>query len=69
MISLLGQNWQQRFQAKVQITIECNQYSIFLPPVNEAEIIDIVNKAKNKTSTDCHDIDMALVNKLIDSNR
>ena len=45
--------------------IEQNPNSMFLKAVDEIEIIDIVNKCKNKASTDCHDIDMKIVKKLI----
>ena len=38
---------------------------MFLKPIDEIETIDIGNKCKNKASTDCHDIDMKIVKKVI----
>jgi len=40
--------------------------SIFLGEVNESEIISIVTKFKNKTSTDSNGIDMTIIEKNID---
>ncbi len=37
--------------------------SMFLEAVNKSEITDIVNKCKNKTSTDCDKGDMLLVKR------
>lgn len=37
----------------------------FLGAVEEQEILDIVNKCKNKTYTDWNDIDMTIVKKAI----
>ena len=45
--------------------IDINQNTIFLTKVEERELIDIVNKFKNKKSTDYHDIDMSLTKHLI----
>ena len=39
---------------------------MFLVPVDEREVIDIVNKCSNKRSTDFNDIDMTLVKKTIE---
>ena len=36
---------------------------MFLKPVEEIEIVDIVNECKNKTSTDYDEIDMKVVKK------
>lgn len=41
--------------------IEINSKTLFLSGVSEAELVDIVNKCKNKLSTDCFDIDMTLI--------
>ena len=41
--------------------INHNPHSFFLTPVNEKEILDIVNNCKNKKSTDSNDLDMALI--------
>lgn len=46
--------------------IERNQSSMFLRPVDENEILEIVNKCKNKKSTDYNDIDMTIVRKVIE---
>lgn len=45
--------------------IKRNQLSIFLGATTEFEVINIVYKCKSKLSTDCHDVDMALVKKVI----
>lgn len=45
--------------------IEINSKTLFLSGVSEAELVDIVNKCKNKLSTDCFDIDMTLIKKII----
>jgi hypothetical protein len=42
-----------------------NMNSMFLSAVVEQEIVNIVKNNKNKTSKDCHDINMCLVKKLI----
>ena len=42
-----------------------NPSSIFLRAAKEKEIIDIVSKCKNKTSTDWNEIDMTIVKKVI----
>lgn len=47
--------------------IKRNQHSIFLSATNEQEVKIIVHKCKNKLSTDCHDVDMALVKKVINN--
>ena len=39
--------------------------SMFLSPIVEADIINIVNNFKSKTSNDCDNIDMALVKNII----
>jgi len=46
-------------------TIKRNPYSIFLSATDEQEVINIVLKCKSKLSTDCHDIDMIIVKKVI----
>ena len=46
--------------------IERNQSSMFLTAVEEKEIIDIVNNCKDKTSTDCNNIDMKIVKRVIE---
>ncbi len=45
--------------------IDRNPFTIFLHEVTRKEIIDIVKNLKNKTSTDEHGIDMALIKKVI----
>lgn len=42
--------------------ISRNPKSIFLSAVEEREILDIVNKCKNKVSTDCDGINMIVKN-------
>ena len=44
-----------------------NVNSLFLHAVDENEIIDTVKNFKNKLSTDCNDIDMTLLKKVIDN--
>ena len=39
---------------------------MFLTAVEEKEIIDIVNRYKDKTSTDANNIDMKIVKKVIE---
>lgn len=46
--------------------IDRNPNSMFLTSVEEKEIIDIVHMCKYKTSTDCNDIDMKIVKKVIE---
>ena len=46
--------------------IERNPNSMFIAAVDEQEIIDTVNKCSNKKSTDCNNIDMALVKSTIE---
>lgn len=41
--------------------------SFFVAGTTEGEIKSIVSKFKNKASTDCHDIDMILIKKVIDT--
>lgn len=48
-------------------TININPNTIFLKKITERELIDVVKKFKNKKSTDCIDVDMALVKDIIDS--
>ena len=45
--------------------IKRNTSSMYLNPVLEKEIIDVVNKCKNKTSIDCDDIDIKTVKRVI----
>lgn len=47
--------------------IKNNSHSIFLSAVDELEVKTIVRNCNNKFSTDCDDIDMALVKRVIDS--
>ncbi len=47
-------------------SIEKNSSSIYLKLVLEKEIIDIVNTCKNKTSSDCEDIGMDTVKRVIE---
>lgn len=46
--------------------IDRNPSSVFLTAVKEEEIIDIVNKCKPKTSTDCKILDVKIVKKVIE---
>ncbi len=46
--------------------IERNPNSMFLTEVEEKYVIHIVNKCKYKTSTDCNDVDLIIVKKLIE---
>lgn len=48
-------------------SIERNVNSMFLSPVEESEIIQIVSKCKNKTSNDCNNVDMVVVKNVIDA--
>ena len=48
-----------------QFTDERNPATIFLKSTNRKEIIDIVHKFNNKTSTDGNGIEMALIKKVI----
>lgn len=43
-----------------------NPFSMFLKEVEENEILDIVNKCKNKKSTDYNDIALSLVKQVIE---
>lgn len=45
--------------------IKHNPFSLFLCPTDEHEVINVVSKCKNKFSTDCNNIDMFLVKKVI----
>lgn len=45
--------------------IDINPKTIFLTKIEEKELIDVVNKFKNKRSNDCNDIDMSLVKNII----
>lgn len=45
--------------------MEGNQFTMFLRAIEEKDIISIIKKCKNKTSTDCYDIDMKTVNRVI----
>lgn len=47
--------------------IKNNSHSIFLSAVDELEVKTIVRNCNIKFSTDCDDIDMALVKRVIDS--
>ena len=44
-----------------------NPRSMYLRAVEEQEVMDTVHKCKNKTSTDCHDISMLLVKRIMDT--
>lgn len=46
--------------------VDRNPSAMFLGAVDEKEIIDIVNKCKGKTSTDCNGIDMKIVKEVIE---
>lgn len=46
--------------------INRNPCPMFLTAVEEREIVDIVMKCKNKKSSDCNDIHMTLVKKVIE---
>ena len=46
---------------------ERNPATIFLRNTDRVEIIGIVNKFRNKTSTDCNGIDMKLIKKVINA--
>lgn len=43
-----------------------NPCTIFLKAVDEKEVRDIVSNFKDKTSTDCNEIDMTIMKKVID---
>ena len=45
--------------------IDSNSNTIFLTKIEEKELINVVNKFKNKRSTDCDDIDMSLIKNII----
>jgi len=49
----------------IRSTIERNSFSFFLSATNEQEVTNIVCECKNKFSTDCHDISMTLIKKVI----
>ena len=44
-----------------------NKESMFLSPIDEREVISVVNGCKSKTSTDCDDIDFRLIKSVITS--
>ena len=44
-----------------------NKKSLFLSPIDEREVISVVNGCKSKTSTDCDDIDFRLIKSVITS--
>lgn len=46
--------------------IDRNLSSMFLTAMDEKEFINIVSKCTNKTSRDCDDIDMTVVNRMIE---
>lgn len=48
-------------------SVNPNTICLFLSAVEEKETIDIVNKCKNKTSTDCDGLDMTIVKKVIEA--
>lgn len=50
---------------RVDLSIKQNPLTLFLSATSEQEMINVVLKCKSKSSTDCHDIDMTLVKKLI----
>ena len=54
-----------RSDDRINDFIDINPKSMFLTAVEESEIIEIVNKCKNKTSTDYSDIDMRIVKEVI----
>lgn len=45
--------------------IDVNSYSMFLQPVDEREIENVVRKFNNKKSTDYNDLDMTLIKDVI----
>ena len=45
-----------------------NLNSLFLMPITEEEILNVVLNMSNKTSTDCYNIHMETVKKCIDVN-
>ena len=47
--------------------ISRNKKSMFLSPIDECEVISVVNGCKSKTSTDCDDIDFRLIKSVITS--
>ena len=53
-------------EKKQENLITLNPFSMFLTAVDEREVVDIVTKCKNKKSTDCDDIDMTVLKKVID---
>jgi len=46
--------------------IKDNQKSIFLCGIDESDVIEIVRKLKNKTSTDINSIDIVIIKEVID---
>uniref|UniRef100_A0A8C6U0E0 Reverse transcriptase domain-containing protein n=2 Tax=Neogobius melanostomus TaxID=47308 RepID=A0A8C6U0E0_9GOBI len=52
---------------EMESLIDINSKTMFLSGVTETEIIDVINGCKNKSSTDCFDIDMTLVKQIIHS--
>ncbi len=66
------QNWPKRIDdpdttAKGHVVdlIDKKPNSMFLRAVEEREITDIANKCKNKYATDCNEIDMSRLKKVI----
>lgn len=53
----------KRHQRKIT---ERNPSSLFLGAIESKEMLDIVNKCKNKTSTDWNNFDITIVKKVID---
>ena len=47
--------------------ISRNKKSMLLSPIDECEVISVVNGCKSKTSTDCDDIDFRLIKSVITS--
>ena len=45
----------------------CNPNSLFLRPVDEQEVMETVSKSKNKTSTDCNDLSMSVLKRIMDT--
>ena len=40
---------------------------MFVSPVDEVEVIDVIDSCKNKTSTDCNGVGMILVKRVMAS--
>lgn len=48
-----------------KLDIDKNLNSMYLGPVCESDILEVVRKCKSKRSTDCNDIEMSMIKEVI----